>query len=281
MRVYLAVALLCLCYGCASASNAMPGEGVSQSVAEEWGCDWSELQERIQWREQNLPADMVWIPEQGWTVCEVLAAVGVPRDVDKNADDKTYTFWYGGYRGDAEQFKWLTVDEDTKTVQIVSWGQPWKLEIAGAEGFDWGATEAQITARLGEPDSREGSAITYAGSDALESTNVTLMFEVNPAGGLQAVQYSVASISQDGAIRAAEHFRSQLTEEYEGLTWGTCDEACLAQQSEVPQNTILHMSGGNPNEAVVVVAVLDESAGNDGSQYVTHAAVISSEALTE
>lgn len=111
-----------LTYGCAaSIANAMPGEGVEYDDAARWGCAWSELQSQIEYKKSTLKSGRIWVPQVGWGMCEVLASVGVPWEVDIQSGygSTSYTLWYGD--GLNEDMKMLRVDADTNLVEYVSW----------------------------------------------------------------------------------------------------------------------------------------------------------------
>jgi hypothetical protein len=272
-----------LMHGCASASNALPGEGVTEPVANRWGCDWTEMQQQIAWRQVNRPEDMVWVPAPGWSVCEVLAAVGAPDDITEIEEEggyTTYTFWYDTGSWGAEQFKWLTLDSRSMTVAIVSWDRPWQYDISGAEGLDWGAPESEVLARFGEPDSRDEvvNALHYTGREALGAENVSLDFATLPEKGLQAVRYSIAMPSEEGAVDAARRFRSELQDEYSLGTWQECDAECYSIQ-EIPEDTdpVLFMRAGQAATGFVYVTVTGDSTRRADQRYMTEAIVYSSD----
>jgi hypothetical protein len=269
--------------GCASASNALPGEGVTEPVATKWGCEWTEMQQQIAWRQVNRPEDMVWVPEPGWSVCEVLAAVGAPDDLTEIEEDggyTKYTFWYDMGSWGAEQFKWLTLDSRSMTVDIVSWDRPWQYDISGAEGFDWGAPESKILERFGEPDSRDETqnTVRYNGREALGGDNVAVDFAILPGKGVQAVRYSIAMPSEEGAVDAARRFRSEIQDKYSLGIWQECDAECFSEH-ESPEGTepVLFMQAGQAATGIVYLTVTGDAARGANQRYMTEALVFSSD----
>ena len=110
--------------GCASTAsiNALPGENVTVEVAERWGCDWEELQARIQHYEETRPEDKVWGPRVSWPVCEVLAAVGAPDVVSEFQSDRPYMLIYNVNPNDPYRHvgnsKYVILDESLRVVDV-------------------------------------------------------------------------------------------------------------------------------------------------------------------
>lgn len=96
MRFGSMVTLIVVALALAGCVAYQPGAGVTPRVMEAWGCDYPTMQERIEYRKANKSSSEVWIPQVGWDVCELLAAVGAPTSVDRiqSASGRSVNFWY-------------------------------------------------------------------------------------------------------------------------------------------------------------------------------------------
>lgn len=91
-----AVPVLLLSFlGTACAVNR-PGMGVTPELATEWGCDYQWIVERTARLKIELGLRRGYIPQVGWTVCELMARNGYPAEVDRSEvqDGGQVRWWY-------------------------------------------------------------------------------------------------------------------------------------------------------------------------------------------
>ena len=73
-----------------------PGQGVTPDFATAWGCDAGDIATRASALDSALEAGHVYIPQVGWTACDVLAHNGTPTRVDlqQTAYGRSASWWY-------------------------------------------------------------------------------------------------------------------------------------------------------------------------------------------
>ena len=95
-RIFLLTFALMLTGCLALFAVHQPGEGVRPSLAQQWGCDYEEVMREAERARQELGPGENWIPEVGWTVCELLSWVGAPQEVDlqQTPYGRSASWWY-------------------------------------------------------------------------------------------------------------------------------------------------------------------------------------------
>lgn len=87
------IVLALLAAGCVA---HRPGVGVTDAVARRWGCDPAEIFVRAESLKQQLSSSQQFIPQVGWTACDLLAHNGAPSEVEQTSTraGTTYHWWY-------------------------------------------------------------------------------------------------------------------------------------------------------------------------------------------
>lgn len=102
-RILMAVLILAL-GGCASLFNGwmgldfdLPGRGVDERAAQQWGCQADQVQTAAAENRRGLGLGQTYTPQVGWTACELMAHVGAPRDYElqQTTEGRSASLWYG------------------------------------------------------------------------------------------------------------------------------------------------------------------------------------------
>lgn len=96
MRTTLAGMIFLLLAGCAA---HRPPQTVPEDFTMSYGCDPQEVQQRAdRLREQMDGPTSVYIPQTGWTACDLIAHNGRPSEVDRTSGygETQHTWWYQG-----------------------------------------------------------------------------------------------------------------------------------------------------------------------------------------
>lgn len=92
MRLILPALVLAL-MACATFT---PGHGVTEELANRWGCDYSHVTSLAAEVKDGLPPGNEYIPQTGWSVCELMAHNGAPTRIDYQElrGQRFSTWWY-------------------------------------------------------------------------------------------------------------------------------------------------------------------------------------------
>lgn len=111
--------------GCATMGRALqpqdaPGVYVTDNKAAVWGCRGEYVRLAATDYAKKLPAGKVYIPQVGWDVCELLARVGDPREVELQQSQygRSASLWYGS-------------PSDPHLVTIEQQGSKWVIDYVG------------------------------------------------------------------------------------------------------------------------------------------------------
>lgn len=120
MRTLLTVLTCFFIAGCAA---HRPPATVPEDFVRRYGCDPQELQQRAdQLRERLSGATKVYIPQTGWTACELIAHNGRPSEVDRTSGygQQSETWWYQGNE-DMGMVRLVLETTEGWVVDYVSW----------------------------------------------------------------------------------------------------------------------------------------------------------------
>lgn len=100
-----------------------PGQGVSPTFASQWGCNYTEVMEQADRLAERLPAGKVYVPQVGWTACELLAHNGRPTEIDRQqtAYGRSASWWYSSTTSYETHLVSLTLRSGRWVVDYVGW----------------------------------------------------------------------------------------------------------------------------------------------------------------
>lgn len=94
LGVLLLLAFLILALtGC---MTMQPGQGVDEDFAQRWGCDPATVMARADSLADELPSGQMWVPQVGWSACDLMSHNGAPDDIDRQTSraGRSASWWY-------------------------------------------------------------------------------------------------------------------------------------------------------------------------------------------
>ena len=106
---------------CSSITVGKPGAFVTDGFAERWGCNKTAVKEQARIYNADLPRRKFYIPQPGWTACEVLAHIGAPQNYEYSMSSDITGAWWWYQSGYETKGIYLVISNDTWLVEHVSW----------------------------------------------------------------------------------------------------------------------------------------------------------------
>lgn len=104
------VIIAALTMGCVY--GGAPGEWLRPEFAEQYGCDYEQVMESARALKEELSGSERYIPQVGWSVCELLSHNGRPYEVDhhQTAYSRSESWWYRIGNRNYSEIKLVTID---------------------------------------------------------------------------------------------------------------------------------------------------------------------------